>query len=60
MTSANVRKLRKKLGLSQVAFAEECNVVRRTAQGWESDDCRHEPSRMAKRELARLWKKAKL
>jgi len=54
--STKVKKLRKKRGWAQEDLAREIHVSLSTVQRWESKKVN--PSRLARRELARLLKKA--
>lgn len=49
-----VKALRRKKGLSQEDLAREIGVSLSTVHRWERQDCK--PSRLARRELARLFK----
>lgn len=56
ISSMDIRKLRKKLGLTQVEFAERLGVSSMTVKRWEAGTAR--PSQLAIRQLNRLVKKA--
>ena len=56
-TPAQVRRLRKKLDLTQEGLARQLDVAVRTVAGWEAGQ--NKPSRMARKALDRATKKAK-
>ena len=51
-----IKTLRKKLGLSQIDFAEKLHVVKTTVANWEQG--KTHPSQLAERQLNRLARKA--
>jgi len=51
----DIKKLRKRLGMSQGELAEALGVERITVIRWESGD--NKPSKLAQRQLARLERK---
>jgi len=51
-----LKALREKRGWSQEDLAREINVSLSTIQRWEKKDCK--PTRLARRELARLFEEA--
>ena len=54
--SEKVKELRKKMGWAQEDFAREIDVSLSTVQRWERQG--GEPTRLARRELKRLFKEA--
>ena len=56
MTAKEIKALLKRFKMSQDAMAKKLGVSRQTINNWESG--RKRPSRLAKRELARLERKA--
>jgi len=54
--SGKLKELRKKMGWVQEDLAQEIGVCLSTVQRWESREVN--PTRLARRELARLFKKA--
>lgn len=53
-TAQEIKKLRKKLGITQQELADQIGVDRVTVARWETEQKR--PSQLARRQLARLGK----